>query len=1094
MRFQRAVTVVVAASIGLAVLAPGSARAQESDQDILTLKTLCEHGAWESAEEYAQACIEYGKTEALAYKAWALAGRAAKENSPKLLAEAKKALSEAKAKGSKAVIDLEKLPPNKFRDQDFEIQFAWTLKNRGRVKAAEQCIDAAMAGAGLDARHLCTAKTIKGQCYGDLSRIPALGLTDPAKRKEAFEKAKALFLEVAQDKQTPTELMVESRGLLYDLYYSRGSGLFDASKAADDVSQQESLRKESLEAFKAGADFLEAECKSLKDAIDKANATPPAEAPKEGDQPAGPQRKPEEYCLMYANHYWPKCLVGQAKAVTDKAEHDSLLNKAIEIYSAYNLDWGGEYEGKDAAIDMAEAYRELGNEEMAVVALESALSIEKESCDYDPLHGTDPKKPLRIGYVDEKSGKFVAVPENLDLFARASLVKAKVQKQRRKWPEALAALDKVFADAKVSGIEFDTKPFGKLLIIERAEALARTGKMKEANADLDKLIKEDETGATGQAARAMKARISAGGGGGGGGGGEEDAGVDSARAIKLMEDALTKDELNTATTWARKAIRLAKTEGKPDVIPAALAGLGAAYYRLGRYYEAAIAYDEVCHRYENAKAAPDAAQQVVICFNIVRFRCPNGRDKQKYEDALKYLTDRFPDQGKGFGDYALAEQYKEEGKFDDAAKYYEKVPAEAGDMYDKALYAAGLARYLSAQAQLKAKQDPKATLLEAQQTLEKAIGIYAQNDDKVTADRKAKRKDMDADARFLLADVLMTDQVNQPEKVLPLFEHASTDYEGNADRLSRAGFWGIKANLKLGRFDAAEAQLGVLLKDFGGQKRTILAAKEVAVSLDRDVMEKRKNKTLSDDDRRKIRVRISRYYARWILDGLKSTDALPRLGDLKTTANRMFEFGLDVSNQPEDGGFIQELPDNFDAGDAKQIFSDARDIYAELCKPENKPAWTLQACYGEAAALVGDWTGAAKGLEGAVGEAKLLDSKGMIDMNVLAKTKVLLAYYFDLGLCYEQAGKADKANYQKAIDVFTNVYNAATEHSKMWWKSKFEVFRCLDGRGDEKDYKELGLAIRSLERNDPDFKDAGKHGMQEKFQKLKRDLEAKGIK
>ncbi|HZU96638.1 MAG TPA: hypothetical protein VFF73_08110, partial [Planctomycetota bacterium] len=548
----------------------------------------------------------------------------------------------------------------------------------------------------------------------------------------------------------------------------------------------------------------------------------------------------------------------------------------------------------------------------------------------------------------------------------------------------------------------------------------------------------------------------------------------------------------------RKAIRLAKIEGKPDAVPAALAGLGGAYMRLGRYYEAAIAYDEVCHRYENSKSAPDAAQQVVICFNILRFRAPNGRDKQKYEDALKYLTDRFPDQGKGFGDYALAEQYKEEGKFDDAAKYYEKVPAEAGEMFDKALYAAGLARYLSAQAQLKDKKDPKATLLETQQTLEKALSTYAQNDDKVTADRKAKRKDFDADARFLLADVLMTDQVNQPEKVLPLFEHASTDYEGNADRLSRAGFWNVKANLKLGRFDAAEAELGRLLKDFAGQKRTILASKEVAVALDKDVLEKRKNKTLGDDDRRKIRVRISRYYARWILDGLKSTDALPRIADLKTTANRMFEFGLDVSNQPEDGGFIQELPDNFDPGDAKQIFSDARDIYAELCKPETlknfKETWTLQACYGEAAAFVGDWTQASKGLEGAIADAKLLDSKGMIDINVLSKTKVLLAYYFDLGLCYEQAGKADKANYQKAIDVFTNVLNAATELSRIWWKSKYEVYRCLDGRGEEKDYKELGVAIRSLERKYPDFKEAAKAGMQEKLAKLKRDLEAKGIK
>ena len=172
---------------------------------------------------------------------------------------------------------------------------------------------------------------------------------------------------------------------------------------------------------------------------------------------------------------------------------------------------------------------------------------------------------------------------------------------------------------------------------------------------------------------------------------------------------------------------------------------------------------------------------------------------------------------------------------------------------------------------------------------------------------------------------------------------------------------------------------------------------------------------------------------------------------------------------------------------------------AELTKPDNvknfKTTWTLQASFGEAAAFIKDWPNAIKGLEAAVADSKVLDSKGMIDMSALQKDRRLqsiIAYYFDLGKCYEEGGAQDKANYQKAMDVFTNVLNATVELKKLWWQCKFEVYRCLDKRGEANDYKELGVAMRSLERKYPDFKEAAACGMQDKLQKLKRDLESSG--
>jgi tetratricopeptide (TPR) repeat protein len=1063
------------------VLAPGVARAE--DQDIAVCRTLCEHGAWEGAEDYADNMIGSGKPEGYIFKAWALAGRAAKENNPKLLDQAKKALADAKGKGARIPpgLDLEKLPPPKFGNGDFEVKFAWTLKNRGKIGAAEAVIDAAIAGAGLAPRDMAAAKMLRGDLYGDRSRIPELGNSDAAKRKEFFEKAKGLFLEVATAQGQAPELMIEARGHLYDLLASRGSGLLDAAKRADDLAVQDGLKKEALEAFKGGVEFLEKECKDLNDAIDKASAAPadPAATPKDGDQ-ASTGKKPEEWCLIYANYYWPKCLVGQARATTDKSEHDSLVKKALDIYNDYNLRFGQEDQGFEAAIDMGEAYREINDEDNALVSLESALAIEKVHCpDYDPLHPPDPKKGLKFDQ-----------PGPLDVFARASLVKGKALKKKGDWKKALAAFDKVFADSKATGDpiekEFMSGPLAKALLIERAEALARDGKMKEAKSDLEKIIKEDESGPTGQTARAMLGRLA-----GGGGGDDQSAGINADRALALMDEALGKGEFGQCTTWARIAIRKAKDEGKLEIIPKALLGLGSSYQEMGRYYESAIAYQEVTTRYRDSKVAADAAKGIVTCYAYLHYRTPSDHDKQKYEDALKFFSDNFPGQGNGFVDYLLGDQYREDGRLDDAAKSYDKVPPAGLDTYDKALVAASKCRYLLAQEKLKKKEDAKALLLDTAAALRKAIDTYSKSDG-VTPDRQAKRKDLDVDARFLLANVLLEDVVNQPEEVLKLFENISFD---SADSQSRAGLDRIQANLKLGRLDAAEAELGILIDKYKGQKRTILGCKDVGTALDRDVEAHKKD--LSPEDRRKKRVHVARCYAHWILDAIQSGEAVPSLTDMRRTAFRMFEFALDVSNQPEDGGFISEVDDNFDPGDARQIFSDARDILAKLCEPDNlknfKDAFALLSYEGECSAYIGDWAGCQKSLEAFVTETKLLNN-GQLDLDVLQKNKALLAYYFDLGRCYEALGKSDKANYQKAVDVFTNVINTASEESRTWWKAKYEVYRCLDGRGESNDYKELTTAMHALERKYPDFKAAAKHGMQEKLQALKAALEAKGIK
>jgi tetratricopeptide (TPR) repeat protein len=294
---------------------------------------------------------------------------------------------------------------------------------------------------------------------------------------------------------------------------------------------------------------------------------------------------------------------------------------------------------------------------------------------------------------------------------------------------------------------------------------------------------------------------------------DTDAGVNAERALALMNEALGKTECNTAANYARVAIRLAKRENKEAaVVPKALYGLGQAYEELGRYYEATIAYEEVTRRHKDARdVAASCALGLVKCYQSLKGKIKNKYDTDGYESALRFLTDNYPNEGKGLAPFLLALQLQDGRKYDDASKEYEKVPADAGDMYDRALYLDALCRYLSAKQLQRDKKDAKAVFEKAEAKLKKALEVYSK-DAGVVEDRKRKRKDLDAETRFLLADVLLLETLNKPKEVLPLLEKADVLYAGNADRLSRAGLFRVLAHLKLQALDAAEAQLKALLE------------------------------------------------------------------------------------------------------------------------------------------------------------------------------------------------------------------------------------------------------------------------------------------
>ena len=549
LRFAFAWTVGAPVLAGSLFLAPRVASAQNEPlaDDLAIARACIIRGVYGEAIDRLIDPYIGTKPEAYVVKALNLAGRAKAENNKALIGQAKALLQKAgSARGAQEAAGLlENMPAPKYATGNYEVDLVWRLKNRGLIGPAEACADGALKNAGLAGSDLVEMKLTYAGILSERSRTPELGESDAPKRKAYFDQAKALLAELATGS---ADAVAQAKGTLYDIYYKRGSGLLEASKRNPD--QEEALKKEALDAFKDAVAFLSDETKKLDDERNKA-ASAPAPAPaEEGKDPQPAPAPVSERCYKYAKFYWPKSLVGQARCTAAKDEHDKLVKAACDIYNDYNLEYGTDPElfGFEAAIDMSEAYQEIHDDENATIALESALAIEKLSPDYDPLHPPDAKKGLTLD------------AQSLDVFARASLKKGMLLKQKRDWKKALAVFDKVFIDAVQSKIDYDKNPFGETIKIERAEAMARDGKQKEAIKELEKMAAADQTGPVGQKANAMLARIRSGGGGSSGGGIEE--GLKGDRAIALMQEHFDKGDMVASSQYARAALAIAKRDSQ----------------------------------------------------------------------------------------------------------------------------------------------------------------------------------------------------------------------------------------------------------------------------------------------------------------------------------------------------------------------------------------------------------------------------------------------------------------------------------------------------------------------------------------------------
>ncbi len=750
------------------------------------------------------------------------------------------------------------------------------LEGLARAGEVDQARELAAKGKLDEAEKLLddAATRLQGKDARDVRRARA-EITARRPERASFEKARDLYLALAKEDEND----VESRWALYELLWTRGERLVAAAAKA---SEPEPLREEARRTWREGAELLAEEWKAL-----DAKGTDCADE-----------------ALVACGFFRPRCLASLGRLDHRK----DLLGEAVQLWADYGTRYGRRAEGFESAIDMAEALTELGRRDEALGAIEAGLAV--EDC------------------VDEQ-GRLAREP--FEIFERASLVKGRLLARDPKG--ALAAFEKAIALAKRSAIADEASTTGRLLRVERAQALAQLGKQAEAVRELERMVALDPRGPAGELARQRLAVL----------GGHE--AVTAKRELEDMNDALDRGQLAVAIARARAARAAARREqNRPDEA-LALEGLGRALESERRVLEAAIAYEEA--------AKPRAALGFVRCAETVRSRDPGTFANTLCERALALLS-RDPAAKRGLAPFLLAKQLQEAGRYADAARSYDEVAPDAGEIHDEALYGSACCRFADAAGK-------KESLEAVESRLRDLLA----------------RKATHANARLLLAETLL--QLGRPAEVESVVPGDSTpEVQYRAIALARTG-------------KDSEPLVATLLERKALDHRTAVACHELVAA--------------AEPARRPT---LARYYEVWL------DDASPR--DTSEIARSTFLAAMPALGLPEKGGFLVEL-DGDPAREAKPILAVSARAWEKLVKTATRERWKVLAARAEALALSGEWEPAAKAFADLLAETKLLGDTGHVESPVASKEPLLLGYLADMGVCELRSGAREKGEAHLAAVV-----------------------------------------------------------------------------
>jgi len=725
------------------------------------------------------------------------------------------------------------------------------------------------------------------------------------------------------------------------------------------------------------------------------------------------------------------------------------LEKAIELFQEFGLDYGDRLFNYEGLIFIGLAYKDLGQKDDALSALRDAIA-------------------LREGFEQDKNGVYLVDGGSADIISKAVLQKVNMLAEGG---DARAAVE-AGKDFFKTVLDAEQSQSGLAVLAAMGNALLASGDTKGADETAARLIELDPVGPWGGAGQDIRDRILRAGTGGGFG---------SAPLLKIAGSLAGRGQAERAIQVARQAIAAARDEkdGTNNAVDAWLL-IGSLYVQRGWNHEAAVAFDACADKYPSAEKAPEAVYQALQQYVQLASAERKPIFRTRVEERRKTLTTRYANHERAaFALLVEGDQLVNEGKFLEAVEQYAKVqptsPAYLDGQFKK-----GSAYYSHARKLVKDGKaaDAKPFFTQAEDFLKKCVADFDKaSTETVNLEKQARMESGSYRSRILLSDLYLNNA--KPADVLGLLEGSETRFANDGEKLAQ--IWGlrIRAYQSMDKLDDAIKLLDALAKKDPTSKAIGPAAGLVARELDRRGQELSDGKKQADA--LKVWQRAADYYAMSGRAILKSENL--RLSDVESIAKRLYVLGLLFNNVPENQiSFI-----GWDAKKLKEtkLWELASELYQAGLRvsPSTEAQLTLARMQG----FLGRWKAAAAAYE------TYFDTQGSLFDSASGKllrgiTSDVILAKIEEAVCEEETALADNdaERFLRAEQIFRDLDKAVPVDSDLWWYSRYYLVKTLYDKGD---YRNALSALKDAERATNVL--GGKTNLVSAFVELKKNVETK---
>lgn len=911
-----------------------------------------------------------------------------------------------------------------------DLEFARALVRNGYPDLADELLTTIESGKSRSKDDALFAQALRLE----LAEFDAYAQTDPLQQGQAIERVVTDMERFVQEHPGTTAADSLSDRLL-DLYRGFGERVAAMLANEDTAAEAKKLRG-------TGEKMFERAIESLKTERDEIQAKREELSKKLADPDPELERRAMLVAYNLARAYY-----FHAQILDDDFLKNTRLKNALGILADIQLEFSDQLLCYEGYIYEGLSQRDLGSPEEALVAFDYAIG-------------------LRDTYERGANGLYMIAPDAADIVSSAVLQKVILLLQKGDAPAALEVVKDFFATIPDAGQTLK----GLAILGQQAEAQKKLGDQKGVEATAQRMIELDPRGPGGEKGRELLGASSAGSLGG----------VDTYR---LAESAARRGEIERAIGLCQQTMVLARgTTEEAKLGAQACLMLGALQAQRGWMHEAVVAWSGVTPRYAQGADAPECLWRAANGFLALQAQERNSFYKDGAREMMTQLTARYPDHRyASMAAIIEGQQLEAEEEFQKAADVYTRIPAgNAG--HEESLYRAGNAwvgemRKLSRenkQAEAKNAANKAEDLLKkARTSLEKAAGE--------TLDLAAQERlrALAFNSRVALANLYLTRGVDRAANVAALFDGAEREFAGDDARLSSVRALRLRALQALGKVDEAALLLDQQLRDDPSGKGLGASAAILARAFDERGVAARSSNTAESES---LLRKAANYYG-IAIRGQVSGEQAVRIEELEPIATRLNALALQFHGVPDTvESFVEWKGAKLD----DPLLDLAVRAYEAVLTVT--PSYRTQINLARALGFSQRWEDASESYARLFERESFANlSSRSIDSSVLQEKPELASALLEWGVCEREIGAAKNApeRLSRASSIFETLVLGLREGSKLWWPAKYYQIQTMSDRGE---YEGADIAIRSVERNNPDY-DAGP--LKERFVRLAKELERK---